>query len=156
MKNKYFSDEDIVLDDLKFMCIIIENIARKLKQTKSYVVNSIGYDNLYDKISHAQTLHCLPQREVANAWIKEFNLVQDGYDVTNINTDYCPEVPRANKIGKVYYRLIYRTLRANEDYIQGMLRIYNSWICEKIDNYNLPVYFMDIQNLMYTYEQGYY
>ena len=42
MKNKYFPDEDIKINDLYFICYMIERVARHIKQKNKYVVNTIG------------------------------------------------------------------------------------------------------------------
>ena len=42
MKNKYFPDEDIEIDDLYFICYMIERVARHIRQKNKYVVNTIG------------------------------------------------------------------------------------------------------------------
>ena len=42
MKNKYFPDEDITMNDLYFICYMIERVARHIKQKNKYVVNAIG------------------------------------------------------------------------------------------------------------------
>ena len=47
MKNKYFEDEEIVDNDLFFVCYMIECVARRIHQKNEYVVNTIGFDNLY-------------------------------------------------------------------------------------------------------------
>ena len=39
MKNKYFPDEDITMNDLYFICYMIERVARHIKQKNKYVVN---------------------------------------------------------------------------------------------------------------------
>ena len=44
MKNKYFPDEDITMNDLYFICYMIERVARHIKQKNKYVVNAIGTD----------------------------------------------------------------------------------------------------------------
>jgi hypothetical protein len=44
-------------------------------------------------------------------------------------------------MGAVYQRLIIDTLTSKEDYIDGMLRVYNNPICEVIDNYNCSAYY---------------
>ncbi len=36
MKNKYFPDEEIQLNDLFFMCYMIERVARHIHQGKNY------------------------------------------------------------------------------------------------------------------------
>ena len=38
-------------------------------------------------------------------------------------------------------RLILATLQPEEDYINGMIRIYNDEICDMIDNYNSSAYY---------------
>ena len=48
MKNKFFPDEDISENDLYFMCYMVERVARELHQRNKYVVNTMGYNNLYD------------------------------------------------------------------------------------------------------------
>ena len=40
MKNKYFPDEDIEIDDLYFICYMIERVARHIRQKNKYVVNT--------------------------------------------------------------------------------------------------------------------
>ena len=47
MINKYFEDEEIQQNDLFFMCSMIERVARKIHQRNKYVVNTLGYENLY-------------------------------------------------------------------------------------------------------------
>ena len=42
MTNIYFPDEEITVNDLYFICYMIERVARKLHQRNRYVVNHIG------------------------------------------------------------------------------------------------------------------
>ena len=42
MKNKYFPEEEIELNDLYFVCYMIERVARHIHQKNRYVVNTIG------------------------------------------------------------------------------------------------------------------
>ena len=46
MINKYF-DELVTKNDLFYVCYIIEKIARFLHRRNRYVVNQLGYDQLY-------------------------------------------------------------------------------------------------------------
>ena len=43
MKNKYFPDEEITMNDLYFVCYMIERVARHIKQKNKYVMNYITY-----------------------------------------------------------------------------------------------------------------
>ena len=42
MTNKYFPDEEIKINDLYFICYMIEGVARRIHQKYKYVVNTIG------------------------------------------------------------------------------------------------------------------
>lgn len=53
---------------------------------------------------------------------------------------------------EVYMRLILNTLQPEENYIDGMIRVYNHEICEVIDNYNSSAYFEP----SYVIERAYY
>lgn len=141
MKNLFFPDEDISEDDLYFMCYIIERIARELKQPNKYVINSIGYNNLSIKISSANVLHCENPLKIVDEWIKEFNLKNGHFDITDVNPELAEVIPTPTQIGKVYTRLILQTLEDDEDYIHGMIKVYNSPICKKIDNYNCSAFY---------------
>ena len=141
MTNKFFPDEKITEDDLYFMCYMIERVARELHQRNKYVVNTIGYDELVNKISVASVLHCENPLKVVDDWIKEYELRHGDFDITNIDPELTEIIPTATQMGKVYTRLILQTLGENEDYVQGMIRVYNHPICEKIDNYNCSAFY---------------
>ena len=64
MTNKYFEDEAITENDLFFVCYMIERVARKLHQHNKYVVNTIGYDELYHLMSVANVLHSSNPKQV--------------------------------------------------------------------------------------------
>ena len=42
MTNIYFPDEKVTVNDLYFVCYMVERIARQLKQPNKYVVNTLG------------------------------------------------------------------------------------------------------------------
>lgn len=51
-------------------------------------------------------------------------------------------------------RLILATLQPDEDYVQGMLRVYNNPICEVIDNYNASAYYEPSYVIARAYNDG--
>lgn len=138
MKNKYFPDEELSKNDLYFMCYMIERVARKLRRRNAYVVNSIGKENMYHLISCANVLHCENPLQVESDWINEYKLTQGDFDISDVDKSLCESIPSATKIGKVYSRLINSVYN---DYVEGLLKVYNSEICEKIDNYNCSAYY---------------
>ena len=141
MKNKYFPEEEISRDDLYFICYMIERVARKLHQKNCYVVNSIGREDLYHLLSVANVLHCENPLQVEEEWTREYHLEKGNVDVTKVDEDLGVNIPSAIQMGKVYVRLIQNTAARDEDYVDGILRIYNDSICDIIDNYNSSAYY---------------
>ena len=137
----YFPDEEIKINDLYFICYMIEREARKIKQKNRYVVNSIGENELRHLLSVANTLHSMNPLEVEDEWIGEYSLIQGDFDITQVDKELIEEIPNATQMGKVYKRLIIDTLQPEEDYIEGILRVYNDKICDVIDDYNCSAYY---------------
>ena len=154
MTNKFFPDEEISENDLYFMCYMIERIARELHQRNKYVVNAIGYDELTKKISVANVLHCENPLKIVDEWITDYSLEHGNFDITDVNKDLAEIIPTPTQMGKVYTRLILQTLESNEDYIQGMIRVYNNPICEKIDNYNCSAFYEPSYVIARAYLEG--
>ena len=152
MKNIYFPNEEITENDVYFVCYMIERVARKIHQKNKYVVNKIGIDNLTRLLSNAPVLHCENPLQVEDDICNEYNLTAGDFDITNVNKDLCPNIPTELEMGKVYTRLITSTLLPNEDYAQAIIRVYNSPICEVIDNYNASAYYEP----SYVIEKAYY
>ncbi|MFI3208210.1 MAG: hypothetical protein R3Y40_03670 [Eubacteriales bacterium] len=141
MTNIYFQDEEIQEDDLYFVCYMIERIARRLKQRNSYVVNAIGKAELERALSLSNVLHCVNPLEVEDEWIEEHHLVEGEFDITDVDRELVNEIPYPTQMGKVYKRLIISTEVPEENYADGILRVYNNEICETIDNYNGSAYY---------------
>ncbi|MGL5576318.1 MAG: hypothetical protein ACRDCW_12315 [Sarcina sp.] len=141
MINVFFEDEEIRENDLYFVCYMIERVARTLKVKNKEVVNALGYEELAKKISLASVLHSENPLKVVQDWIEEYDLKAGNFDITNVDKELVEKIPTEIQMGKVYTRLILNTLGSNEDYIQGLIRIYNDEICETIDNYNCSAYY---------------
>ena len=141
MKNKYFPDEDIKINDLYFICYMIERVARHIKQKNKYVVNTIGRDGLYHLISCAEVLHCENPLKVEADWINDYELENGNYDIADVDSELATIIPTPLDMGAVYQRLIINTLSSKEDYVDGIIRVYNDDICDVIDNYNCSAFY---------------
>ena len=141
MMNIFFEEEEISKNDLYFICYMIERVARRLKQPNRYVVNSIEENEWRRLISLANVLHCENPLKIEEEWIDEYQLTVGEFDITKVDSDLVDSIPTATQMGKVYMRLIIDTLLPEEDYVDGMLRIYNDEICDVIDNYNSSAYY---------------
>lgn len=128
MTNKFFPDEQITENDLYFLCYMIERVARKLHQKNKYVVNQISKEEWERLISLANVLHCENPQKIEVEWIEEYKLQREDFDITKVDKELVDEIPSETQMGKVYMRLILSTLQPREDYIDGMIRIYNDEI----------------------------
>lgn len=140
MSNKYFPDEQISFNDLYFVCYMIERVARKIHQRNKYVVEHLGPDGLLHELSIAETSHCLNPEQVEEEWIDNYKLEAGSFDVTQISPRFTDKVPTPTQMGKVYARLV-QSLLTDDNLPEEMLRVYNSPVCEVIDNYNTGAYY---------------
>lgn len=154
MINKYFENEEIEKNDLFFMCYMIERVARQLHQTNKYVVNTIGYDNLYHLISVANVLHCENPKQVEEDWIEEYKLEDGNFYIENVDSELCTHIPTPLDMGKVYSRLIIATALEDENYVSGIIRVYNDEICETIDDYNNGAFYEPSYIIARAYRDG--
>lgn len=156
MRNIYFPDEEITQNDLFFVCSMIERVARTQKQRNKYVVNQIGKQGLYRTLSLANVMHSENPEAVASRLIEEYQIEKGEFDITDVDPRFTDKVPTPFDMGKVYSRLILSTLKREEDYADGILRIYNDPICEIIDNYNGSAYYEPSYVLTRSYYNGFF
>lgn len=154
MTNRFFEDEEITDNDLYFLCYMIERVARKSHQRNSYVVNHIEKEEWLRLISLANVLHCENPLKIEEEWIEEYELEKGNFDIADVDTELVDEIPSPTQMGKVYMRLILSTLQPGEDYVDGMIRVYNDEICETIDNYNCSAYYEPPYVITRAYNDG--
>ena len=154
MTNIYFPDEEITSDDLYFICYMTERVARRLHQRNRYVVNHIGQDGLRHLISLANVLHAENPQAVEDRWIEDYHLQNGNVDVTAVDRNLAERIPTEIQMGKVYQRLIMDTMQPNEDYIDGMIRVYNNEICDKLDDYNCSAFYEPSYVVAEAYQAG--
>lgn len=154
MKNKYFPEEEIEFNDLYYICYMIERVARHIHQRNSYVVDEIGKDEFYHLISSAKALHCENPLQVEQEWIDEYSLKNGEFDITDVDRQLAQIVPSPTQMGKVYAKLIKDTLQSDENYVDGIMRVYNNEICDVIDNYNCSAFYEPSYVIARAYQSG--
>ena len=156
MKNKFFPEDDILLDDIYFLCVMIERVSRKIKQRNRYTVQTMGYDALYTEASHAPVSHCLNPDQVIDEWITKYNLEPGDFDITDVDPELCSNVPSETAIGTTYRELIKDSMKkeGKDDYIQQLIDVYTSAIAEEIDFYNGSLYYESPMYVLECYYAG--
>ena len=71
-----------------------------------------------------------------------------------VDTELVEHIPTETQMGKVYMRLVVDTLQPQENYIDGLIRVYNDEICEKIDDYNCGAYYEPSYVIARAYNEG--
>ena len=154
MTNNFFPEEQITENDPYFLCYMIERVARKFHQKNKYIVNSISKDEWVRLISLVNVLHCENPLKIEDEWIEEYKLEKGNFDIMDVDSKLVDEIPSETQMGKVYTRLILSTLQPEEDYIDGMIRVYNDEICDTIANYNSSAYYEPSYVITRAYYNG--
>lgn len=139
-------------NDLFFVCSLIDYIGRRTKNYRSTVVNALGKKELQHIYDYADVYHCENIDKVSDELIKKHQITEGNFD--NVaNARY--SVPSHWDIGKVYQRLILDVAHATESgVIDTLIAVYNSWINQKIDNYNSSMYYENPSYLFESYKAG--
>lgn len=61
-------------------------------------------------------------------------------DVTKVDPQFTDKYPSATQMGKVYARLV-QSVDEGDDCVASMLDVYNSPVCDTIDDYNTGAYY---------------
>ncbi|MBQ7650798.1 MAG: hypothetical protein IJS15_07555 [Victivallales bacterium] len=136
-------------DNLFYTCSLIEYIGRYTKNRRNELVDALGEDirRIY---MYSDVFHCEPIEKVANDFIERRNIQQGNFD--NIETAKY-EVPGYWDIGRVFERLI-EDVEGDKDKVEGIKRVYSSWIAEKILNFNSDLYYQPREYLAECYRNG--
>ena len=138
--------EDNKLNDLFFVCSLIEYVARKTKNERKAVVNALGRKGLEHYYDLAEVYHCENIDKVTSEIIDKYHISVGKYDNVAKAED---NIPTHWDIGKVMQRLVFKVSEeSHKDVISSLIEVYNSWIVPKIDNYNSSLYY---ENTSYQY-----
>lgn len=139
-------------NDLFFTCSLIDYIARKTKNKRCDVVNALGKATIEKIYDLADVYHSDNIENVAETFINKYNLKNGQFD--NVaSAKYA--VPSYWDIGKVYKRLILGIAREKSlSIIDALFEAYNSFVSEKIDDYNSSFYYDAPQNILNAYIDG--
>lgn len=138
-------------NDLFFICSLIEYMGRLSKNRNRVVVNALGEKVLQKIYGLADVYHSENIEKIATEFLEEAGVENGTFDITNVKYD----VPTFWDMGKVYKRLIIKVSGDHsEDYIRTLILVYNSWISERIDNYNSSFYYSSPDYIYQSYLYG--
>lgn len=133
-------------NDLFFTCSLIEYIARKTKNKRAVIVNALGKESVTKIYELADIYHSDNIDQVSDDFIQNAKISDGCFD--NISTAKYA-IPSHWDIGKVYKRLILGIAREKHmDIIDALFAAYNSFVSDKIDDYNSSFYYDAPQNIL--------
>lgn len=133
-------------NDLFFTCSLIEYIARKTKNKRADIVNSLGKTLISKIYDLADIYHSDNIDRVSDDFIEAAKITNGTFD--NVAAAKYA-VPSHWDIGKVYKRLILGIAREkNIDIVEALIEAYNSFVSDKIDDYNSSLYYDAPQNIL--------
>lgn len=139
-------------NDLFFTCSLIEYIARRTRNKRAVIVNLLGKDLIKKIYDLADVYHSDNIDTVSEDFIKKAGITDGDFD--NVSAARYA-VPSHWDIGKVYKRLVLGIAREkNLSIVDAIFEAYNSFVSEKIDDYNSSFYYDAPQNILNAYIYG--
>ena len=135
-------------NDLFFTCSLIDYIARNTKNTRAmHQEKRILRKFMIQQIFIIVTIQSVER--VRDDFIRETKIKTGNFD--NVGT--CTyAIPSHWNIGKVYKRLIKAVAEYEKiEVIDALLKVYNSFISNKIDDYNSSMYYENPSYLLECY-----
>lgn len=144
--------EDKKANDLFFTCSLIDYMARKTKNKRAFIVQRLGKETIEKIYDLADIYHSYNIDEVSDDFIQEAGISIGSFD--NVKEgNYA--IPTHWDIGKVYKRLILGvSSERNIGVIDALFQVYESFICELLDDYNSSFYYENPQFILDTYLAG--
>ncbi|BCN31856.1 hypothetical protein [Anaeromicropila herbilytica] len=144
--------EDKKDNDLFFTCSLIDYIARKTKNKRLLVIQKLGKHKIEKIYDLADIYHSYQINQVADEFIEQVGIQEGNYD----NVIECKySIPTHWDIGKVYKRLILGVSDVkNIGVIDALFEVYESFICELIDDYNGSFYYENPKYILETFLSG--
>ena len=136
-------------NNLFFTCSLIEYIARRTKNRRKDVVSALDKKNISKIYDLADIYHSDNINRVSDDFINAAEIQEGTFD----NVAKCQySIPSHWDIGKVYKRLIKSVAEYEKiDVIDALLKVYKSFLSDKIDDYNSSMYYENPSYLLACY-----
>lgn len=141
--------EPVKDNDLFFTCSLINYISRKTTNRRKDTVNALDKKYISKIYDLADVYHSDNIDRVSDDFIRDAKIVNGTFD----NVKECKySIPSHWDIRKVYKRLIKSVAEyENIDIIDALIKVYNSFLSDKIDDYNSSMYYENPSYLLECY-----
>lgn len=138
-------------NNLFYVCSLIEFIGRKTKNRRRTIVEILGKKELKRQLELAYVNHCLSFEQVSEEIIEYFNIKDGDFDSV-ASCKYT--VPSFQAIGKNYQRLIIDVSSKDDNIVDILYDVFQSFISDEISDFNSSVYYSSPEYLKYSYLEG--
>ena len=139
-------------NDLFFTCSLIDYIARKTKNRRADVVNALGKSAIVKIYVLADIYHSDNIEQVSEDFIRSAQISRGSFD--NISSARYA-IPSHWDVGKVYKRLILGISKnKNIDVVDALFEAYNSFVSDKIEDFNSSFYYDAPGNILNAFLEG--
>lgn len=142
---------EIEKNNLFYVCSLIEFIGRKTKNRRATIVKILGKQELDRQLELADVNHSLSFEQVSDEIIEYFNIQEGDFD----SVEQCKyDVPSFQAIGKEYQRLIIDVRLEQDNIVDVLYAVFQSFISDEISDFNSSVYYSTPEYLKYSYLEG--
>lgn len=146
--------DGIKYDDLIFVCSTIVGMARKVKQTETYVINKMDKKGIQLELDTASVNHCGDPAVYYTELINDYELEVGSYDVTE-SLDEQTKLPDERYMGSIYARLIVDVYEVrNGKILDIMMEVFRSEFPLCVNDYQMAWYFTQSNIIVQEYLKG--
>ncbi len=138
-------------NDFFYVCSLIEYVARQTQNRRGVIVKILGKEGIEKQLYDAEVNHCLSFEQVSDELIEHYKIQEGDFD-TITGCKYT--VPSYLDIGKLYSIMIEDCAEPGKE-VEELLKIFASFISDKISNFQTDVYYQNPNYLECSYKAGY-
>lgn len=135
---------------LFYICSLIEYLGRSTNNSRADILKYLGEADVERIYKYADIFHCETIEKVADDFIEKDKIPTGAFDNVSANRFAVPDVW---EIGAVFQRLIEDCYLENRQ-VEGIYEVYESWIADKILNFNTDFYYQSREYLAMCYKEG--
>ena len=138
-------------NDYFYVCSLIEYIARETKNKRGVITEKLGKKGIKKLLYDAEVNHCLSFEQVSDEVIMQYGITEGDFDTI---TECKYVIPSYLDIGKLYSIMIEDCAKPGKE-VDELLKIFSSFISDKISDFQTDVYYQNPSYLECSYEAGY-
>lgn len=138
-------------NDYFYVCSLIEYIARETKNKRGVITGILCKKGIEKLLYDAEVDHCLSFEQVSDEVIEQYRISNGDFDTI---TECKYTIPSFMDIGKLYSIMIEDCAEPGKE-IDELLKIFSSFISDKISDFRTDVYYQNPSYLECSYEAGY-